>query len=602
MVGRWSSRCYYPGVVHLLIFAREKMIEEFEQRREHLIAFFADRSPDAYCGRVGEIEVACRMKRGDAYEDYAAPLRSILSDPHGDMFWMLPMTLLYYAGRDTLPADVVVEMRRQWKTYTPYRGDTENHWCMYYSAMYLMTQAFPDEPGSEWFNGRSSEENFVEATEYLEYWFNLVRRRGLSEFASPHYLPFYLSPISMLFGYATDRKMVGNAKSMLDLLIADFGATTLGGVYVGAHSRVYPEPLLERFRNGSNTFAWLLFGNTDFRPDAVNIVLDRIGYRPHGAAAYLAISGYRPDRILHAIGTNRTDPYVHLERKRSRTRIRRYLPRSKDVYKTTYVCPEYAVGSIDGHLVQPVQQHSWEVQWTPAIPGTGFNMLFCLHPYWSADEMATYFPEEPELLAERVVHEKKPTYTSENKWTGGSPYQRIAQERDAIIVLFDIAQGVSHPHIDAYFSRHLTDLRETSDGWIVGRGGDAWIGYFPLAEYEWINEMGGDRRLRSYFLKNGAVVQVAPVSHFDSIDSFSDALAERIPTFNVTEVPSVRFETLRGSVIDFEYDSEPIVNGEPVSYDDWPLYRGPFINVDNDGEISISSDDESRVLMFDLPE
>lgn len=573
---------------------------EFAERRTRLINHFADARP-AETSSQRVIEVASRFFRGDGFEESGRDVEHILSEPHGDMFWMLPMTLLSYVGRSVLPADVKQRIRRQWREYTPYRGDTENHWCMYYCSLYLMAQLYPGESGETWFNGRSSAENLSESREYLDYWFDLVRKRGLNEFDSPHYHPFYLAPVSLLYGFAEDDRIKSNAHAMLDLLVADFAADTLNGIYVGAHSRVYPGPMLERYRNGSNTFGWFLFGNTVFKPDPLNTVLDRIGYRPHGAAVYMAVSGYEPDDILTSIATERTDPYVHLERKRSRTRIRRHLPRSKDIYKTAFVCKDYAVGSIDGHLIQPVQQHSWEVQWTAEKPDEGFNVFFCLHPYWSEDEMATYFPEEPELLAARILEERKPTYTSEDKWTGGSPFQRIYQHRDAVLLLFDIPEGVNYQHIDAYFSRKINDLRETESGWIIFRGGNALIGFFPLCEYEWIEEADNDRRLRSHDLKNGAVIQVASVDDYDNIDLFENALSESVPSFRLTDVPQIQYESLCGTRIEFEYNKDPVVNGRPLNLADWPLFAGPFVNVDDAGDIILSASGEKRKLMFDLP-
>ncbi len=40
----------------------------------------------------------------------------------------------------------------------PYRGDTENHWLLYYTSLYLMSQMWPDQPGELWYTGKSSAE------------------------------------------------------------------------------------------------------------------------------------------------------------------------------------------------------------------------------------------------------------------------------------------------------------------------------------------------------------------------------------------------------------------------------------------------------------
>jgi hypothetical protein len=141
-------------------------------------------------------------------------------------------------------------------------------------------------------------------------------------------MPFFVAPMAMLYAFARDEAMRHRAGMMLDYILADFAVDTLDGLYVGAFSRVYPEPLMERSRNGSTTFAWLLFGNTEFAPDRINVVLEMPGYRPHGVALLLAISGYMPPEAVFAAGTDRSRPFVHRELKRTRQRIRYSAERS----------------------------------------------------------------------------------------------------------------------------------------------------------------------------------------------------------------------------------------------------------------------------------
>jgi len=60
----------------------------------------------------------------------------------------------------------------------PYRGDTENHWLLYYTTLYLMAQLWSGEPGDAWFTGRTSEENLAEAKAWIESWIDLTTTRG----------------------------------------------------------------------------------------------------------------------------------------------------------------------------------------------------------------------------------------------------------------------------------------------------------------------------------------------------------------------------------------------------------------------------------------
>ena len=146
-------------------------------------------------------------------------------------------------------------------------------------------------------------------------------------------------------------------------------------------------------------------------------------------------------------------------------------------------------------------------------------------------------------------------------------------------------------------------LRELSDGdsgWIVARGGEAWIAYYPLAPFEWRDEPGGDRRLHSPHLKNGAVIQVAPAAAFDSAEAFRAAV-EALPLDIATE-PSlhVRFTTLRGSALNVAYGETPNVDGVPVDYERWPLFDGPFLRAERGSRrLEIRCGDLGRTLDFE---
>ena len=172
-------------------------------------------------------------------------------------------------------------------------------------------------------------------------------------------------------------------------------------------------------------------------------------------AAYLLASAYEPPEILRHIATDRSQPYTHYERKRTRHRWRFYDEQDGQVYKTTYVRREYAVGSDQGGILQPIQQHSWDVTWAVPDPRGVQNTLFTLHPYSSIRELQTFFTMSPDSGVDAVVRSKK-SYDSPDKLVGGSPYEKIFQDQDSVIVLYDI------PEWDA-LSAHQWFLLQGSD-------------------------------------------------------------------------------------------------------------------------------------------
>ncbi len=140
---------------------RNAYLREFEKRSARVVSVYDTSQAAGYY----QIAVRYALKRNIAQAD--SMFVALLREPRGDMFWMIPVIGAYLHGKDRMSPLTKASVRSAWKTYAPYRGDTENHWCMYYSALFLAAEQWPGLPGSEWYNGKSSEENRQEAKEYL---------------------------------------------------------------------------------------------------------------------------------------------------------------------------------------------------------------------------------------------------------------------------------------------------------------------------------------------------------------------------------------------------------------------------------------------------
>jgi hypothetical protein len=543
---------------------------EFDKRAQFVIETYAH--PKA-AAPLGYANIAAKLR---LHEDEAICSKSLegllAAGPTGDMFWMFPVTAIAYLDRGQLSDSARQALRRSFRTYMPYRGDTENHWLVYYTSLYLMAQLWPNQDGSQWYTGKSSEENLKEAAGWIESWVRLTTRRGQGEYDSPHYMGLYLLSMSYLAEWATDPAMKKRASMMLDYLIADYAAENLDGIFVGAHSRVYDIPVLEKWQNVSSDFGWVWFGlGRPLDPPDSYIIF------------YLLASAYEPPEILKRIATDRSQPYTHYELKRTRNRWRFFDELHGPVYKTTYVRHEYAVSSDQGGTLQPIQEHSWDVTWNVPDPRGVHNTLFTLHPFSSLRELETYFSFPPDVAISGVVSSKK-SYDSPDKFVGGSPYEKIFQDQDSVIVLYDIPAGTRFPHINGFFSKDLVDVQEDSSGWIFARGGDALIACRPLQPYSWVPIEGGGKRLFSPYLKNGMVVQVAARSEFADMQSFQKAILALKLEFRLEPTPSVQFHSLRGKTLAVTYGETPQVNGKPLDYEHWPLFGGPFVEAAVDSE------------------
>ena len=253
-------------------------------------------------------------------------------------------------------------------------------------------------------------------------------------------------------------------------------------------------------------------------------------------------------------------PYTHYELKRTRNRWRFFDELHGPVYKTTYVRREYAVGSDQGGTLQPIQEHSWDVTWSVPDPRGVQNTLFTLNPYSSLHELQTYFTFPPDIGISGVVSSKK-SYDSPDKFVGGSPHEKIFQDQDTIVALYDIPPDSRFPHINGFFSKDLAEVSEDPSGWIFARGGDALIACRPLQPYTWKPIEDGGRRLFSPYLKNGIVVQVAARSEFADMEAFRRAILALPLEFSLEPTPSIRFHSLRGRTLEFTYGQVPRRDG-----------------------------------------
>ncbi len=284
----------------LLPLALDAQAPPFEQRVRSVVEAYAH---PAGSGPLGYANIAAKLWLREDPALCSRRLEELLAVPTGDMFWMYPVTAIAYLDRGQLTDSARRALRDSFRTYMPYRGDTENHWVMYYTSLYLMAQLWPDQDGDRWYTGKSSAENMREAAGWLESWVHLTTTRGQGEYDSPNYMGLYFLSMSYLSAWARDPSMKQRATMMLDYLTADYAAEEVDGVYVGAHSRVYDREVLEKWNVASSDFGWVLFGS---RPSALTALqsdpLLRGGERLP-AAGNPAAYRHRPFAALHGVRT-----------------------------------------------------------------------------------------------------------------------------------------------------------------------------------------------------------------------------------------------------------------------------------------------------------
>ena len=559
--------------------ASQEYDTDFSLRSSRLLAYYA-----SVTGGSG-FQAACAKLAAGIDERRAIDcIEAKLKAPSGDMFFIYPLIGTYLHLQDRLPDELKHHMQALFSIYTPYRGDTENHWLMYYTALYLAAQTWPDLNGAFWFNGKSSQENLEEAAAYLNCWFDLTTTQGQGEFDSPDYAGVYLSPLCLLYDFARDPAMRLKSRMMLDYFLADWAGEHLKGMLCGGFSRVYEPQVYTPRQSVVSTLLWLYFGDCDFNPSG-----------SMHEAIFPALSSYRPPEILVSIARDRSQPYSHHETKRVRNIIRYRSIKNPPVYKTLYMTDLYALGSLQGGILQPIQQHTWGLTWVSDKP---HPCIFTLHPYFSSEELASFFPEEPKILVDDVV-KSKGTYNKPDKWTGGSPFEQTFQYESTIIVLYHLQKGEGWPHIDGFFPKQLDERSTDPSGWIFCREGDVFIACFPLRPYTWIEE-DVCFRMRSPHARNGIIMEVSSRKKFLDFATFKKHIRQnKIDTSHFMDNLSVTYTNCDGNELTFSYDGSRVLNGSHIVLSDYGLFSGPFFKSEvGSGRLEIRYQLQKRDLDF----
>jgi len=555
--------------------SRENYLSGYEQRAAYVTSFYDTTKQVSYYSAAAKYTHNVNVAFADSI------ILALLQKPSGDMFWMFQTIGAYLHVKNKMSPAAKTAMRNAWKIYSLYRGDTENHWCMYYAALFLAAEQWPNLPGSEWYNGKSSEENRDEAKSYLRHWIKITTTIGQGEFDSPDYFPEYVIPLMLLAQFAQEAEMKQRGTMMLDYLFADFAVEHLQGQYIGGFSRIYEPAVYKPLLSPASAFAYLYF-NTGEPSQSGWLVLP-------------ALSHYRLPEIIYNIATDRTQPYIHKERKRVRNVIRYGPEKNPPVYKYTYMTKDYGLSSLHGGILQPIQQHTWSVRFTSGKP---FTAIFGLHPYWSEIELGMFFPEEIKTLVAEVAGSKG-TYNKEDKWTSSSPYERTFQHRNTLLVLYDIPPGTTSEHIDGFFPKNLEQRIVDDSGWIICQAGETYIGWFPLQKIEWKEETE-NWRMRSHQLQNGYIIEVRSQSEIGSFAPFQKKLRSHIPKTNLQpHAVSVNYTTLNGDEMFFAFPDIRKLNGKPIDLTQYKLFEGPFLNAEIGSEnLLMTYKNKRRILDF----
>ncbi|MBN1249444.1 MAG: hypothetical protein JXC32_17415 [Anaerolineae bacterium] len=643
-----------PNEIHLdsLITAYDAF-QAFEERCYTLLHAMVDLpQPQSDVQRRLMHTALARLATGHDMDEAVTDIGWVNEQPEeGNMFVWHVNADAYLRFGHLYPPELedLVQTQLTSHAYVIHDGQTENHKLMIAVAGYLVAQTWP-----EW---AEAEDTANRMAAYLQAFFDRVVRYGQGEFDSPTYGVLYLNTLATLYDFALDPRMRHEASMMLDWFLVNIAGEWLDGLFAGAHARDYFPAAGIADATGGRAVGWLYFGG--------QMPAFEQG-EPHYAVIN-ALSGYRVPEVIAHMAQDRDRPYTHLETHdltalalpthddnathrvpissslaaslRRANRCGRpsvapgtpgaagidaetALPTAAQgfgyitkagVYKTTYMTPDFALGSIadgkQGDIIWSGQLRRWSLVWQSDVPA---SVIFFTHP----------FPDGPHDQAYRQL------------WRGSSPYEQVLQHETALIAVYSIPEGGTYtyaprepvpsdadPYIEGFFPEDaLLLVQEDPSGWIFAHGGTVLIAVHPLRPYVWLEDepvetplsrlVGRHRRLHSPGLKNGVVVQLAKPESYDdddvpdpvdTLNRFRAAVLARTSVEATLDLarPSVHYTSLAGDTLRITYDGDRIINGGVVDFSTWPLIENPFAwSAVGSGVLELRYGERMRILDY----
>lgn len=525
----------------------------------------------------GFAAVAARYATGERVNEAHRMLEELLTRPNSEPANAFYRIATYLFGRQNLPYGLAENIKRSLSQVPTLRGEAEHEWHMYYAALLLASETWPDTPAEQWFNGKSSAENMREAKDYFTAWINQVITSGQSEYDSPQFMPAFFASLALMHEFTRDDLFRKRLNVMLNLLMLDFASEHLDGLYAGAHSRISEAQIMSPRETLSAGFAWLYFG-------AGKMV-------PSPELLFASLSSFELASVILEMATNR-DPlggYVHLERKHA-GRFLRAAPKQEDnVGKYAYVTRQYILGSIQGGLYYPTYQHSWGLTYLSSTDDR--PILFITYPSTTARELALFRTEEPRILLAEA-NSPRGRLAQEIKLTGASAYERLFQHRNVLIGLYDAPDSSRQVRLNGFFSDDLQNfssaVTESKDflppDWIFCRAEDTYIAVLPMQPYRF-EKIPDGKLFVSEGRRNGFVIEVSTPLENENFEEFQRRVREvgRLEIKrDIDATNRIKYTTSYGDRMLFSYnaatgDVRRILNDFPVRTDAYPLFDNQFL-------------------------
>jgi hypothetical protein len=430
--------------------------------------------------------------------------------------------------------------------------DSENHHLLFHTSRYLMACAFPGETFAAY--GKSGRELAELDADWLERFICFRARRGWGEFASSHYIIPDVECLLNLFDFAPSAELARLAGQMITLRLADMAADSLGGMYCGAHGRIYQADALDHRGEASLPLQYLYF---DALPQAW---LDG-----RGTLVDALTSRYRPPQVLLDMAAGRREAYESLSRAHlhNTSDVLPSAPLEGSVRRYTYWTPDYVLGCVQyqdpypedcpGRWYRHHEQHEWDL----SIAEHPDARIFSHHPGKNGNE--------------------------HGYWTGDLDCAcgHFMQSRSALLALYDIPENEPCPYIHAHVPRAAFDEVLEQGGMLFLRKGEVYAALKLLGGMAWASDGPyPDREVVSQGRRNGAVCEMGTRAEHGSFQDFIVEILGNTITFDAQRMV-LAYHSRRAGLLEMDTDQSRKIDGKPLDLE-YPTYANSYLHSDWD--------------------
>jgi len=421
---------------------------------------------------------------------------------------------------------------------------TENHQILFQVSAYLAGQRWPDAQFKN--SGLSGQQQQRRAYPRIRSWIERRLRGGYSEWDSNAYLALDIYAMLALVEFAASQSLREMARTLVDKTLFMIAMQSFRGTHGSTHGRCYVQGLKSGRMENTSSIQRIAWGMGIFNGET-------------RATGMLALArNYRVPDVIQRIGAD-VDQIVTTWARSSAAFRPQFDMRGDrwDVRTITRRAPDVMLSAAVDHRPgeRGVQEHLWQATLGPEA------VVFSTYPGNSQEH----------------------GHARPNFWSGSARLPRVGLHERTVICLYRLEAGVGLPFSHAYFPTAVFDEWQIDGDWAFARKGGGYVALWgdgALILTESGKHVG--QELRSSGGGDAWLCHVGSAAEDDNFAAFMRRVKAHAPILNDL---TLTWTTPAGQALRFGWTGPFTVDGTPLDWDSFPLYRNVYTDTPMDAEM-----------------